>query len=81
MSFHDTQRAIEVSLRDRITLKTDDGEWVTGKVIELALLGDDFETVSITIILDNKTVLRLHRVPDAPVLCEFGDTTHPVEEN
>lgn len=70
MSFHDTQRADEVSLRDRISVQTDDGEWVTGKVVELALLGDFFETVGITILLDDKTVFQFHRMPDAPILYE-----------
>lgn len=73
MSFHDTQRADEVSLRDRISLQADDGEWVTGKVTELALLGDNWETISITILLDNKTVLQFHRMPDAPILYDVTD--------
>lgn len=73
MSFRDTQRAIEVSLRDRISLKNDDGEWVEGKVVELALLGDDFQTVGITILLDDETILQFHRMPDAPILYDITD--------
>lgn len=70
MSFHDTQRADEVTLRDRISVQNDDGEWVTGKVVELALCGDDFETIGITILLDDKTIFQFHRMPTAPILYE-----------
>lgn len=71
MSFHDAQRADEVTLGDRISVKNIDGEWVTGKVIELALLGNDFKTIRITVLLDDKTILQFHRVPDASILYEF----------
>lgn len=70
MSFRDTQRADEVTLRDRVSIQTDDGEWVTGKVIELALLGDAMVNVRITILLDNGTVLWFDRAPAAPILYE-----------
>lgn len=72
MSFHDTQRAAEVNLRDRISVRNDDGEWVTGKVIELALLGDKWETIGITILLDEKTIFQFQRTPDAPILYEMS---------
>lgn len=77
MSFHDTQRADEVTLRDRITIKADSGEWITGKVIELALLGDDMMDVQITILLDNETILRFDRAPSAPILYASDHITHP----
>lgn len=75
MSFHDTQRADEVSLRERISLRNDDGVWVTGKVIELALAGDKWQTVAITIRLDDGTVARFSCMPDTPILLAQDENT------
>jgi hypothetical protein len=71
MSFTDYQRADETSLTDRLTLRTDDGGWVTGKVIELALLGDDMTDIRITLQLDNGTTLRFDRKPDTQLIYEI----------
>jgi hypothetical protein len=65
-------RADEVHLRDRITIKDSDGEWVTGKVIELALFGEQYETISITILTDFPRLVRDHFVPDHLITCERG---------
>lgn len=64
VSFIDSLTMAELSLRDCITIRADDGELVTGKVIELALLGDDMHDVRVTLELDNKTVLSFDRAPD-----------------
>ena len=71
MSFGDTMRADEVGLRDRITVEhPDTGDWITGKVIELALLGDNWETVRITLITDTGFGVYINRTPDAPIIYE-----------
>jgi hypothetical protein len=71
MSFTDCIRADEVSLKDRLTVETEDGNWVTGKVIELALLGDDMKNIGITLLLDNETVLRFDRKPNAYLIIKL----------
>lgn len=68
MSYGDTQRADETALRDRITVTTDAGDRVTGKVVELALHGDKYETILITILAaDPPRLVRIRRTPDAPI--------------
>jgi hypothetical protein len=52
----------DLQLRDHVTLR-DNGEWVTGKVVELALHGDKYETIIVTLLTDVPNLRRIHRVP------------------
>lgn len=71
MSFPDTVNVGELSLTDRVRIREGE-EWVTGKVIELALIGDDMEDVRVTLRLDNGTELMFDRTPDTTVIMEWS---------
>jgi hypothetical protein len=66
MPFQDTQNAEDTHLTDIIQVQ-DDGEWVAGKVIELALIGEAMVNIAITILLDDKTIRRIERGPHDPI--------------
>ena len=71
MAFTDYIRVDELHLAARVSLKDDAGEWVTGKVIELALLGDDHTTHGVMLQLDKGAVVRLDRTPDTSAILEW----------
>jgi hypothetical protein len=64
LEFRDTQRADEISLRDYIQIRDDHGEWIQGKVTELALHGETYETILITLLVtDPPRLVRIRRLP------------------
>jgi hypothetical protein len=66
--FRDTQRADETRLRDYIKVRANHGDWVEGKVTELALHGDRYETVIITILAQNPPrLVHVRRLPGDPI--------------
>lgn len=71
MSFTDTITVGELHLASRVSIKAD-GTWVTGKVIELALLGDDMKDVRVTLLLDDETTRRFDRPPTTMVIYEWN---------
>jgi hypothetical protein len=74
MSFTDTGRVDELHLCSRISLRADDGKsWITGKVIELALLGDDEVDIRITLKTKDGETIVLDRTPDTMIILEWGD--------
>jgi hypothetical protein len=65
----------DISLAARITIENDEGERFTGKVIELALLGDEMVDIQITLLMDDYTELSFARKPDTFVTREsFPET-------
>lgn len=57
MTYSYTASVDNLRLRTRVRLKVYGG-WITGKVIELALLGDDMADVRITLELDGDKTVR-----------------------
>jgi hypothetical protein len=75
VAFHDTGRVDELHLADTVSIRDDNGNWITGKVIELALLEDDPEgprRVVLKIKNPDETV-SLDRTPDTMTVIEWGD--------
>lgn len=73
MAFTDTIRVDELNLADRISIKDALGEWVTGEVIALSLLGEDHEQHRITLELDDGYTVCFDRAPDVSVILEWAD--------
>lgn len=74
MTFTDTGTVDELSLRDLISIKADDGNWLTGKVVELSLLGDDETDVRIGLKTSAGDTFWLDRAPGTTVIMEGEET-------
>lgn len=71
MSFTDTGEVGELHLRSSISIKDDDGKWIKGKVVELALLGDDMLLHRVGLQTENGTVIWLDRTPATMTILEW----------
>lgn len=67
MSSANTISVKNILLGSRITIEDDEGKRFTGKVIELALLGDEMVDTQITLLMDDYTELSFARTPDTLV--------------
>jgi hypothetical protein len=74
MSFTDLLAVAELCLGTRVTMRGDDAyaSWYTGKVTELALLGDDYHDIRVTLLLDDGTEVRFDRDPEHNVILGDG---------
>lgn len=71
MSFVDSQRADEVGLSDHLTVQhPDTGEWLTGKVVQLTLMADDF--IRITLQTGSGYAFYIDRRPTDLIIYEIG---------
>jgi hypothetical protein len=75
VSFTDTGTVDELSLRDQISLRADDGNWITGKVVGLSLLGDDETDVRIVLKTSAGDTFFLDRSPETAVILEWEEGT------
>lgn len=73
MSFTDYGTVDELSLCDLISLQDDTKTWITGKVIELALLGDDMIDVRVTLETKTGETVRLDRAPNTMIILEWAE--------
>lgn len=71
MAFTDTVRVDELHLADRISIQTL-GQWVTGEVIALALLGDDHKQHRIMLQLDEGETVCFSRTIGTSVILEWA---------
>lgn len=68
LEFRDTKRVDELRVRDYIKIRDDHGEWIEGKTVELALHGDKYETILITLLVtDPPRLVRIRRMPGDPI--------------
>lgn len=72
MAFHDSVAVGELELAVRISIKHE-GVWLTGKVVGLALLGEDRHTVRVTLELADGRIRFFDRPPTCNVTIEWGD--------
>jgi hypothetical protein len=77
VAFTDTGTVDALSLRDLISIRTDDGNWLTGKVVGLFLLGDDETNVRIGLKTGTGNTLWLDRTPDTTVILEWAEDETP----
>lgn len=73
MSFEGYTTVAELSLTDRISIRdlaASYASWVTGKVVELSLLGDDMHDIRVMLLLDDGTTQNFDRAPDCTVIRE-----------
>jgi hypothetical protein len=77
MAFTDTGTVEELSLRDLISIEADDGNWVTGKVVDLSLLGDDEIDVRIGLKTKAGDTFWLDRAPETVVVMKWEEEETP----